>query len=52
MDSMNRAGKSGGPGPLWQNRWIESFNAQLRDEFLNGQQFDSLLEAKVLLGDW
>jgi len=30
----------------------ESFNARLRDEFLNGQQFDSLFEAKVLLSDW
>ncbi len=40
------------PGSPWQNGWIESFNARLRDEFLNGQQFDSLFEAKVLLGDW
>ena len=36
----------------WQNAWIESFNGRLRDEFLNGQHFDSLLEAKVLLEDW
>lgn len=40
------------PGSPWQNGWIESSNARLRDEFLNGQQFDSLFEAKVLLGDW
>ena len=40
------------PGSPWQNGWIESFNARLRDEFLNGQQFDSLFEAKVLLEDW
>jgi len=40
------------PGSPWQNCWIESFNARLRDEMLNGQQFDSLLEAQVLLGDW
>jgi len=40
------------PGSPWQNGWIESFNARLRDEFLNGQQFDTLFEAKVLLGDW
>jgi len=40
------------PGSPWQNGWIESFNARLRDEFLNGQQFDSLFEAKVLLSDW
>ncbi|MCE5359425.1 MAG: transposase, partial [Acidithiobacillus sp.] len=36
----------------WQNAWIESFNARLQDEYLNGQLFDSLLEAKVLLEDW
>lgn len=40
------------PGSPWQNGWIESFNARLRDEFLNGQHFDSMLEAKVLLSDW
>ena len=40
------------PGSPWQNGWIESFNARLRDEFLNGQQFDTLFEAKVLLDDW
>ena len=40
------------PGSPWQNAWIESFNSRLRDEFLNGQLFDSLLEARVLLADW
>ena len=40
------------PGSPWQNAWIESFNGRLRDEFLNGQRFDSLLEAKVLIEDW
>ena len=40
------------PGSPWQNAWIESFNARLRDEFLNGQQFDSLFEAQVMLRDW
>ena len=40
------------PGSPWQNAWIESFNGRLRDEYLNGQQFASLLEAKVLLEDW
>ena len=39
-------------GSPWQNAWIESFNGRLRDEFLNGWQFDSLLEAQVLLEDW
>ena len=40
------------PGSPWQNAWIESFNARLRDEFLNIEQFDTLLEAKVLIEDW
>jgi putative transposase len=40
------------PGSPWQNAWIESFNGRLRDEFLNGWQFESLLEAQVLIEDW
>lgn len=40
------------PGSPWQNGWIELFNARLRDEFLNGQPFDSLIEAKVLFDGW
>ena len=40
------------PGSPWQNAWIESFNGRLRDEHLNGQLFDSLLEARVLTEDW
>ncbi len=40
------------PGSPWQNAWIESFNGRLRDEFLNGWQFGSLLEAQVLIEDW
>ncbi len=40
------------PGSPWQNAWIESFNGRLRDEYLNGQLFESLLEARVLLADW
>ena len=40
------------PGSPWQNGHVESFNSRLRDEFLNGQLFDSLLEAQVLLEDW
>lgn len=35
------------PGSPWQNAWIESFNGRLRDEHLNGMQFDSMLEAQV-----
>ena len=40
------------PGSPWQNAWIESFNGRLRDEYLNGQVFETLLEAKVLLEAW
>jgi putative transposase len=37
------------PGSSWQNAWVGLFNRRLRDEFLNGWQFDSLLEAQVLV---
>lgn len=40
------------PGSPWENGYIESFNARLRDELLNGEIFDTLLEAKVLLERW
>jgi len=40
------------PGSPWQNAWIESFNGRLRDEYLNGQLFETLFEAQVLLEDW
>ena len=35
----------------WQNPVVESSNGRLRDEILNHQLFDTLLEAKVLLED-
>jgi putative transposase len=40
------------PGSPWENGYIESFNARLRDEFLNGEIFYTLKEAKVLLEAW
>ena len=40
------------PGCPWQNGFVESLNGRLRDEYLNGQLFDSLLEAQVLLERW
>ncbi len=40
------------PGSPWQNAWIESFNGRLHDEYLNGQLFETLLEARILLEDW
>ncbi len=33
------------PGSPWQNGHIEPFDSRLRDEFLNGQFFESLHEA-------
>tara|TARA_B100001964_G_C13947911_1_gene471968 strand:+ start:369 stop:698 length:330 start_codon:yes stop_codon:yes gene_type:complete len=38
------------PGSPWENGYIESFNGKLRDELLNGEIFETLLEAKVLIG--
>ncbi len=40
------------PGSPWENGYIESFNGKLRDEFLNVDIFDTLLEAKVLIERW
>ena len=39
-------------GSPWQNAWIESFNGRFPGELLNGWQFDSLLEARVIIEDW
>ena len=40
------------PGSPWENGYIESFNGKLRDEVLNREVFDTLLEAKVLVKRW
>ena len=40
------------PGSPWENGYIESFNGKLRDELLNGEIFDTVLEAKVLTERW
>ena len=40
------------PGSLWENGYIESFNGKMRDEFLNREIFDTVLEAKVLTEEW
>jgi len=40
------------PGSPWENGYIESFNGKLRDEVLNVEIFDTLLEAKVLIERW
>lgn len=40
------------PGSPWENGYIESFNARRRDELLNGEIFDSLKEAKIIIVSW
>lgn len=40
------------PGCPWQNPFVESFHARVRDELLNGEQFACLAEAQVLIDDW
>jgi putative transposase len=40
------------PGSPWENGYIESFNGKLSDEVLDGEVFDPLLEAKVLIERW
>lgn len=40
------------PGSPWENGYIESFNARLRDELLNGEIFYSLKEAKIIIESW
>ena len=40
------------PGSPWEAGFIESFNGKLRDELLNVELFDTLLETKVLIERW
>ena len=40
------------PGSPWENGFVESFNARLRDELLNGEIFYSLAEARVIIEAW
>jgi len=40
------------PGSPWENPFIESFNGKLRDELLDGEIFETLLEARVLAEDF
>jgi len=41
-----------GPGCPWEDGYIESFNGKLRDELLNAEIFDKILEAKVVTEVW
>ena len=40
------------PGSPWENGYNESFNGKFRDELLNGEIFETLFEAKVLIERW
>ncbi|WP_157101599.1 IS3 family transposase [Nocardia shimofusensis] len=40
------------PGTPWNNGYIESFNRRLRTECLNRNHWTSLLEARVVIGDF
>jgi transposase InsO family protein len=39
-------------GSPQQNAFVERFNGTLRDEVLNGEEFESLLEARVVISAW
>ena len=40
------------PGSPWENGFVESFNARLRDELLDGEIFYGLREAQVVIESW
>jgi transposase InsO family protein len=40
------------PGSPGENGYVESFNGKLRDELLNGEIFDTLLEARTVIEAW
>jgi transposase InsO family protein len=40
------------PGSPWENGYVESFNARLRDELLDGEIFHRLREAQIVTASW
>tara|TARA_Y100000031_G_C8123087_1_gene339181 strand:- start:107 stop:328 length:222 start_codon:yes stop_codon:yes gene_type:complete len=40
------------PGSPWGNGYIESFSGQFRDELLDREILDTLLEAQVVVEIW
>jgi transposase InsO family protein len=40
------------PGSPWENGHVESFNARLRDELLDGEIFYTLREAQIVIESW
>jgi putative transposase len=39
-------------GSPQQNAFVERFNGTMRNEVLNGEEFDTVLEARVVIADW
>jgi len=37
------------PGSPWENGYVESFNGRMRDELLDGEIFDTITEARVII---
>jgi transposase InsO family protein len=40
------------PGSPWENGYCESFNGKMRDEFLNREIFDTVVEVEILTRKW
>jgi putative transposase len=40
------------PGSPWENGYCESFNGKLRDELLNGEIFNTMTEARIIIEEW
>ena len=40
------------PGSPWENGYIESFNARMRDELLNGEIFLHIYEVRYVVNRW
>lgn len=49
--SRTRCSKPTAPSP-WENGYVESFNARLRDELLDGEIFYTLREAQIVIESW
>jgi transposase InsO family protein len=40
------------PGSPWENGYCKSFNGKLRDELLNGEIFNTMTEARIIIEEW